>query len=151
AIQAIDLGAFDYVIKPDDFQSLVRELQSLIPGALQSGPPARAAFKPAEAPAAEGPLLVVKGKAMKEVIRQIGLFAKSDDVVLIRGETGTGKELVAKALHTYSRRRGQPFVPLNCAAIPENLSESELFGHDRGSFTGAERARAGKFVSADGG
>jgi DNA-binding NtrC family response regulator len=151
AIQAVDLGAFDYVIKPDDFQSLCQELGPLIAAALRGPQPAREVRGATETATADSPMLVGKSKPMLAVYRLIGRFAKSNDAVLIRGETGTGKELVARAIHTYSPRKGQPFVALNCAALPESLLESELFGHVKGAYTGAEAARAGKFACADGG
>jgi DNA-binding NtrC family response regulator len=91
------------------------------------------------------------GRSMAEVGKHIGLFARTDDPVLILGETGTGKELVAHAFHTWSPRRNKPFVKLNCTAINENLLESELFGHEPGAFTGADKLRKGKFEYAHGG
>jgi DNA-binding NtrC family response regulator len=94
---------------------------------------------------------VGKGEAMQRVYRLIAQFAPTDSAVLIRGETGTGKELVARALWTHSGRKDKPFVTLNCAALPENLLETELFGHEKGAFTGAEKLRKGKFEIADGG
>jgi DNA-binding NtrC family response regulator len=88
---------------------------------------------------------------MREVFRQVDRIAGRDISVLIRGDSGTGKELIARAIHENSRRAGGPFVAINCAAIPESLQDSELFGHERGSFTGAHKARAGCFERADGG
>jgi DNA-binding NtrC family response regulator len=150
AIEAMDLGAFDYVIKPDDYQALMRELGPLIAKALEMTRPLEDVQVAAVAPpAAEGPMLV--GKSMVEVGKYIGKFARSDDPVLILGETGTGKELVARAFHTKSPRKQKPFVALNCTAINENLLESELFGHEPGAFTGADKLRKGKFEYANGG
>src|SRR4029079_2089807 len=89
--------------------------------------------------------------AMQEAYKAIGRVASQDVTALILGESGTGKELVARAIYHYSRRSDKPFRAINCAAIPENLLESELFGHEKGSFTGADRKRIGKFEQADGG
>jgi transcriptional regulator with GAF, ATPase, and Fis domain len=90
-------------------------------------------------------------RAMQEVFKLVGRVARSDAPVLIAGESGTGKELVAKAVHEYSPRRQKEMITINCGAIPENLLESELFGHEKGSFTGAIARRAGRFEQADGG
>ena len=92
-----------------------------------------------------------RSKAMQTVFEQVRAIAASESTVLILGESGTGKELVARAIHQHGARRGGPFVPVNCAAIPEHLLESELFGHEKGAFTGADRKRRGLFVEADGG
>jgi two-component system nitrogen regulation response regulator GlnG len=99
----------------------------------------------------EGDLLVGQCPAMQEVYRQIGRVAALDVTVLILGESGTGKEVVARAIYQYSKRSERQFLAINCAAIPENLLESELFGHEKGSFTGAERRRIGKFEQCEGG
>jgi DNA-binding NtrC family response regulator len=152
AIRAMVLKAFDYVIKPDDFQALFRELEPIIARALEitrrPEPVPLAAEGPR--PAAAEPMLQGPSKAMAKVSKLIGSFAPQDAAVLIRGETGTGKELVARALHAYSPRKDNFFVALNCAAIPENLLESELFGHEKGAFTSAV-PRKGKLEYADGG
>jgi DNA-binding NtrC family response regulator len=153
AIQAMNLGAFDYVIKPDDFQSLFRELQPLIREALEITRPAKEVHVTPEGPPclATGLVLVGKSKSMVDVYKLIGRFARSDDAVLILGETGTGKELVARAIHTNSPRKNKPFVALNCTALNESLLESELFGHEAHAFTGADKLRKGKFEYAHGG
>jgi DNA-binding NtrC family response regulator len=153
AIRAINFGAFDYVVKPDDFQTLFRELEPLVAEALAIARPVKRVQIPADAPARpdSGPMLVGKSKAMVEVYKLIGRFARGDDAVLILGETGTGKELAARAVHTNSPRKGRPFVALNCTALNENLLESELFGHEPGAFTGADKLRKGKFEYANGG
>ena len=108
-------------------------------------PPRR---RPGPAP---GPMLVGQSRSMVEVYKHIGRFARSDDAVLILGETGTGKELVARAIHTNSPRKNRPFVALNSTALNETLLESELFGHEKGAFTGADKLRKGKFEHASGG
>jgi DNA-binding NtrC family response regulator len=153
AIRAMNLGAFDYVIKPDDFQKLFRDLERLIAEALEITRPAKDVRVVAEAPPRPpaGPTLVGKSRPMVEVYKLVGRFARGDDAVLILGETGTGKELVARAIHTNSPRKNRPFVALNCTALNENLLESELFGHEPGAFTGAEKLRKGKLEHASGG
>src|SRR5439155_8411064 len=126
AIRAMNLGAFDYVIKPDDLQSLFEKLKPLIDDALEITRPAkevRLAPESLPGPSA-GPMLVGKSRSMVEVYKLIGRFARSDDAVLILGETGTGKELVARAIHTHSPRKNRPFVALNCTALTEGLLES---------------------------
>ena len=136
-------GAFEYLPKPFDLPKAVE----LIRRAVQENAPAAA---PEEAP--EGDLEILgKAPAMQEVFRAIGRLSHSHVTVLITGESGTGKELVARALHDHSPRAGQAFVALNTAAIPRDLLESELFGHERGSFTGAQQLRRGRFEQAEGG
>jgi DNA-binding NtrC family response regulator len=153
AIQAMNLGAFDYLVKPDDFQGFVHDLQPLIARALEITRPAKEVHVSAQAPpnATAGLILVGKSRPMVEVYKLIGLFARSDDAVLILGETGTGKELVARAIHGNSPRKNRPFVALNCTALNEGLLESELFGHEPGAFTGADKLRKGKIEYANGG
>jgi DNA-binding NtrC family response regulator len=153
AMEAMNLGAFDYVIKPDDFQGLARELRPLIAAALEIARPVTEVRLSVESPPEPdaGPMLVGTSRPMMEVAKLTGCIARSDDAVLIRGETGTGKELVARAIHTHSPRKSKPFVALNCTALNENLLESELFGHEHGAFTGADKLRKGKFEYANGG
>jgi DNA-binding NtrC family response regulator len=153
AIRAMNLGAFDYLIKPDELQSLFDKLKPLIDEALEITRPAKEVRLAPEAPPrpATGPMLVGKSRSMVEVYKLIGRFARSDDAVLILGETGTGKELVARAIHTNSPRKNRPFVALNCTALTEGLLESELFGHEPGAFTGADKLRKGKIEYANGG
>lgn len=137
-IEAMRLGAFDHLVKPIGRDALGALLADLPPRASpDSGQPASTA---------EG--LIGTSEAMRRVQKQIGLAADADATVLIRGETGTGKELVARALHDHSRRSNAPFIAVNCAAIPRDLLESELFGHIKGSFTGATADRAGAFRDA---
>jgi two-component system nitrogen regulation response regulator GlnG len=137
-------GAVDYLAKPFDLDQALASVQR----ALAEVPNAEAASTVALAPANA---LLGESAPMREVFRLIGRVAASDLNVLITGETGTGKELVARALHEESVRRGKPFVALNTAAIPSELLESELFGHEAGAFTGATRRVAGRFEQAEGG
>lgn len=142
-IEAMRLGAFDHLEKP-----LKREqVRAVIDEALRRG--ARPATKKPTGPTTD--TLVGRSAPMREIQKMIGLAAASDANVLIRGETGTGKELVARTLHAASARTDGPFVAINCAAIPADLLESELFGHVRGAFTGASNARRGSFREANGG
>jgi DNA-binding NtrC family response regulator len=142
-IEAMRLGAFDHLIKPigrDDLQSLVRRVL------------AHATRVPLTSGSIEqGGGLIGTSEAIRRVQKTIGLAADSDATVLILGETGTGKEVVARALHVHGRRKDKPFIAVNCAAIPAELLESELFGHIKGAFTGAANDRAGAFRDADGG
>src|SRR6185437_1426163 len=136
-------GASDYLAKPFDLAQAVSAVQRAVSESVQAGHPLRKAL-PKHALLGESP-------PMREVFRLIGRVAASDLNVLITGETGTGKELVARALHEESARRARPFVALNTAAIPAELLESELFGHEAGAFTGAQRRSAGRFEQAEGG
>ena len=149
AIEAMKLGAYDYVLKPLD----VPKLKTLIAAALKTARDMRevVSYQPllSKEDYAEG--IVGKSEAMQQVFKMIGQVAHSDATVLITGESGTGKELVARAIYHHSLRKDQPFLAINCAAIPENLLESELFGHEKGSFTGAADRRIGKFEQCDGG
>jgi DNA-binding NtrC family response regulator len=156
AIRARQLGARDYVVKPPDFKQLVHELEPVVEEMLKTIrlikervhlPPPGAAVPCATS----GPALLGGSPEMQKVYKRIGQIADSDLPVLILGEHGTGKELIARAIFQYSGRSGKPFVAVNCAAIPEQLLESELFGHEKGAFTGADRRRIGKFEQADGG
>jgi len=145
AVSAYKGGAFEYLPKPFDIDEAV----ALVNRALD----ARAQQTVDVAPAALATATEIIGKApaMQEVFRAIGRLANSNATVLINGESGTGKELVAQALHQHSARASQPFLALNMAAIPRDLLESELFGHERGAFTGAQNRRAGRFEQANGG
>ena len=143
AAAAYRAGAVDYLAKPFDLDQAVAAVQRALADA-----PMAAAPPP---PAAPTHALLGQSAAMREVFRLIGRVAASDLNVLVTGETGTGKELVARALHEESARREKPFVALNTAAIPSELLESELFGHEAGAFTGATRRHAGRFEQAEGG
>lgn len=149
AVEAMKLGAYDYVTKPIDFEALVlvvhraMERQNLIEEVrtLRSALDQRYGF--------EG--IVGHSKGFLRVLDQAVRVSQRDATVLIQGETGTGKELVARAIHNNSRRNNRPFVPINCSAIPQDLVESELFGYTRGAFTGAVANKSGRIESADGG
>lgn len=145
AVASIQGGAFEYIPKPFE----VDEAVSMVKRALIE----RSRSQETSAPSIEQPPTEIIGKApaMQEVFRAIGRLSKSNVTVLINGQSGTGKELVAHALHRHSLRREGPFVALNMAAIPQDLIESELFGHEKGAFTGANQARVGRFEQARGG
>jgi DNA-binding NtrC family response regulator len=143
-IEAMRLGAADHLAKPIGRDGLRALLERMLPRAGMAPP----AAEPVSARA--GDLIGMSG-AMREVQKAIGLLADSDATVLLVGETGTGKEVVARAIHRHGRRAGAPFVAVNCAAIPTELLESLLFGHVRGAFTGAVADRAGSFREAQGG
>ena len=146
AIEATKRGAFEFLLKPVD----VHQLREVVQRALELS---RFRHVPAvfgdEESAADAERIVGRSPAMQEVYKAIGRVAPRDVTVLILGESGTGKELVARALFHHSTRTAGPFLAINCAAIPENLLESELFGHEKGAFTGADRKRIGKFEQAD--
>ena len=144
AITAAERGAYDYLPKPFDLNVLVQTVGRAVE---QSAKPALAN---SNAPAETLPI-VGRSPAMQEIYRIIARLTQTDLTVLIVGESGTGKELVARALHDYGRRRKGPFVAVNMAAIPRELLESELFGHEKGAFTGATARMAGRFEQAEGG
>ncbi len=143
AVAAFQGGAFEYLPKPFD----VDHALALIRRATAETPTAT----PAAAPVTETPEMLGQAPAMQELFRAIGRLSQSSATVMITGESGTGKELVARALHRHSPRAAGPFVAINTAAIPKDLLESELFGHERGAFTGAQSARRGRFEQAEGG
>jgi two-component system nitrogen regulation response regulator GlnG len=146
-IKASKLGAFDYVLKP--FEQGLSKIVSL---ALETGRFMRSPVSIDRDPEEiSGDNLVGRSQPMQEIYKAIGRVAPTDATVLIRGESGTGKELVARAIYQHSKRVNGPFVIVNCVAIPENLLESELFGYEKGAFTGADRQRIGKIEYADNG
>ena len=149
AVAAIKIGAHDYLTKPLDFERLRLTLDK----ALDHRKVVEEEGRRHEQGTAQLDLRGIIGEspAMSELLDMLAVVARSEATVLITGESGTGKELIASALHYNSPRRNAPFVKINCAALAENLLESELFGHEKGAFTGADRRRDGKFMQADGG
>jgi len=139
-IEAMRLGAFDHLTKPIGREEMSRVLAGMLAARAAPG-----AFRPEPEPGG----LIGSSEAMRAVQKTIGMLADSNATVLISGETGTGKELVARAIHEYGHRGGKPFIPVNCAAIPAELMETELFGHVRGAFTGAVADRKGAFREAE--
>ncbi len=143
AVAAFQGGAFEYLAKPFDVDQAIEVIRRAVDESQHQAP---------EVPAAEEtPEIIGQAPAMQEVFRAIGRLSRSHATVLINGESGTGKELVASALHRHSPRADKPFIAINTAAIPKDLLESELFGHERGAFTGAQATRRGRFEQADGG
>ena len=145
AVKAAERGAFEYLPKPFDLSELV----AVVNRALSLKPSAQAPAN--DANAAERLPIVGRSPAMQDIYRTVARLMNTDLTVMITGESGTGKELVARALHDFGRRRGGPFVAVNMAAIPRELIESELFGHEKGSFTGAMTRVTGRFEQAEGG
>ena len=143
AVAAFQGGAFEYLAKPFDVDKAVELIQRALDESLRENI--------VEQGAAEAQEILGQAPAMQDVFRAIGRLSQSNVTVLITGESGTGKELVARALHRHSPRSTQPFIALNTAAIPKDLLESELFGHERGAFTGAQTMRRGRFEQAEGG
>ncbi len=149
AVEAVTAGAYDYVTKPFKEGELVHRVHRALERAklLSAVDLFAGEFNRRHGLSA----LIGRSSAMRELTSRITRVAPSDATVLVQGESGTGKELVARAIHAHSRRKERPFVPVNCAAITEGLLESELFGHAKGAFTGAVKARRGLFEEADGG
>ncbi len=143
AVAAFQGGAFEYLAKPFDIDKAVELIRRALDESLRE--------TSVEAGPSETPEILGQAPAMQEVFRAIGRLSQSNVTVLITGESGTGKELVARALHKHSPRAAQPFIALNTAAIPKDLLESELFGHERGAFTGAQTTRRGRFEQAENG
>jgi len=149
AIEAMKLGAYDYLLKPFD----VVKLKDIVNNALKAAHDMRqiVSYQPLLESEDYEAGIVGRSEAMQQVFKMIGQVAGTDATALVTGESGTGKELVARAIYHHSNRNTQPFLAVNCAAIPEQLLESELFGHERGAFTGATLQRIGKFEQCNGG
>jgi two-component system nitrogen regulation response regulator GlnG len=145
AVAAVRSGAFEYLVKPLELAVAQRVIQRALSA------PATSANGAGQRAPAEAARLVGKSAAMQEVFKKIALVAPSDACVHIQGESGVGKELVARAIHRYSARAEGPFVPVNLASLSPSLAESELFGHARGAFTGADQPRKGLLEQASGG
>jgi two-component system, NtrC family, nitrogen regulation response regulator GlnG len=143
AVRAFQAGAFEYLPKPFDLPKAVELIRRAVKESLRE--------EVAEERMVESPEMLGQAPAMQDVFRAIGRLSQSNVTVMITGESGSGKELVARALHKHSPRANGPFVAINTAAIPKDLLESELFGHERGAFTGAQTMRRGRFEQADGG
>ena len=143
AVSAFSSGAFEYLPKPFDLPKAVELIRRAVDESLRE--------EVVDVPSDEAPEMLGQAPAMQDVFRAIGRLAQSHVTVLITGESGSGKELVARALHKHSPRAQGPFVAINTAAIPKDLLESELFGHERGAFTGAQTSRRGRFEQAEGG
>ena len=146
AVEALQLGAHDFLVKPLDPHRLIARIHDLLGDIHVPLVDTRTAWRDRHAPG-----IIGEDERLLEVFRVLERIAPTDATVLIQGESGTGKELIARAIHAASRRCNAPFIPVNCAAIPDTLIESELFGHSRGAFSGATRDRNGLFAAADGG
>ena len=152
AIEATRKGAFDYLLKPFDLDELTTAIERAVRAGQSMGQKVHLGGDGADpSSSASDTVMIGNSRAMQKVYKEIGRVAPTDAPVLVLGATGTGKELAARALFQYSSRADQPFVAVNCGAIAENLLESELFGHEKGAFTGAVSARIGRFEQADGG
>jgi two-component system response regulator AtoC len=149
AIEAMKEGVYEYLLKPLELPELRRLIDRAVASSRQMRTPA--GMPEVEPAPASGDLLLGRCPAMQEVYKSVGRVARQNVTTLILGESGTGKELVARAIYQHSARARNPFLAINCAAIPETLLESELFGHEKGAFTGADRKRIGKFEQCSGG
>ncbi|WP_027720152.1 sigma-54-dependent transcriptional regulator [Maridesulfovibrio zosterae] len=147
AIEATKMGAYDYILKPFD----IPEMLTLIHQALETSRKCREYTAKREQVSPAGNQMLGSSRVMQKVYKSIGRVAATDALVLIRGESGTGKELVAQAVYKHSMRKEKPLLVINCVAIPDTLLESELFGYEKGAFTGADRSRAGRIEQAAGG
>lgn len=150
-IEAMKFGAFDYIMKPFDLKEILSLTESAITASKGLG---KSGNKKDRSPVSKEDIdggIIGSSPAMQEVFKMIGQVAASDVTVMVTGESGTGKELIARAIYQNSLYSQKPYIAVNCAAIPENLIESELFGHEKGSFTGATNQRIGKFELCDGG
>ncbi len=147
AIEATKMGAFDYILKPFE----IPDMLSVIGQSLEAGRFMRSPVDMDASPETFREAIIGRSPPMQEIYKAIGRTAPTDATVLIRGESGTGKELVARAMYQHSARSDKPFLVINCVAIPEALLESELFGYEKGAFTGAIRRRVGKIEQANGG
>ncbi|MDZ4687000.1 MAG: sigma-54 dependent transcriptional regulator [Planctomycetaceae bacterium] len=150
-IEAMQLGAYDYVAKPLNTEHLAEVVSSALETRRLMNVPISVAVRDEQKASDSGDLFIGRSPQMLEVFKEIGRASKQSVTVLIRGESGTGKELVARALYQFSDRANRPFMAVNCAALPDTLLESELFGHERGAFTSADRRRIGKFEQCNGG
>jgi DNA-binding NtrC family response regulator len=146
AIEAIRNGAYEFVTKPFDLDSVKKIIQSALDGAVPGG---KRSAKPKKSEAKVERTFIAQSPAMREIMEMVEQVADSRATVLVTGESGTGKEVVARLIHGFSGRKENPFVAISCAALPETLLESELFGHEKGAFTGADSAKAGRFELAD--
>lgn len=151
AIEAVRLGAYDFVTKPFDLDEIILAAERALEHSALNREVVRLRAQNGQAHASSSGRLVGSSGPMLNVFILIGKVAETDSTVLVCGESGTGKELVAEAIHSYSQRKEKPFVVVNCAALPDNLLETELFGHERGAFTGAVGRKLGRFEMAEGG
>jgi nitrogen regulation protein NR(I) len=149
AIEAMKYGAYDYILKPFPILRMKELVGKAL--ALRKLMKEEVTYAPLAVPEGEEERIVGSSPKMQEIYKMIGQVAPSDVTVLLRGESGTGKELIARAIYHHSLRSNQPFLPVNCAAIPDTLLESELFGHEKGAFTGASSRRIGKLEQCQGG
>jgi DNA-binding NtrC family response regulator len=149
AIEAMKYGAFDYILKPFPIPRMKGLVEKAL--ALRKLMKEEVTYAPLASSEGEEERIVGSSPKMQEIYKLIGQVAPSDVTVLLRGESGTGKELIARAIYHHSLRSDQPFLPVNCAAIPDTLLESELFGHEKGAFTGATSRRIGKLEQSQGG